>query len=1136
MTTKLWSSVKHPQSNSEFLYHDFEIGGKEFTANIDHNPARGLSSMLFSRRSGKGNAYSLKGDMGVADARSVMMKMVPLVHEHLHGHKPNVLKFSADGAEPSRVKMYDWLAKRVHRIHPDYVALHSDDMEEGDTHVQRDYYLVHKDHVKQMQADKVKQGWPEPQQLAREDDSEFLTLHHFSSELPWENAVVDPDKFSTNRNKYTKAEHRESAFPRSFFYVDPKEKEGVVFGEHFTAKVPAKSVYDLRTDPEGHLPKAHSISHLLHTLEEAGYHGARYNNGRDIVTMWKPVPVERVPPTAPEQLSRDPKWSKMTGVQGEGRRSNFTVGNGRKYSAFMHQKAPGDYGFQFGLQEGENQQGITGTGHAKEVFGHVIGLLHQHLHDTEPKAVSFSADSSEPSRVKLYNYLISRVGRLHPDYEGVREAQPGSNLIKYSIKRKENPVQLAASKRNFLHDLAEGYHEKHKDRFGLDIHPTDGKFVFDPDLGKRTAAVFDKLKHQPDHPFVKKAYNQLKVELLAQHHHLTKAGIKFEPWEQAGQPYKDSKDMQADVLANKRIKYFKTTAGFGSDARFNDHPLMEDVPHMPGVKFNDLLRGVHDVLAHAKDGHQFGPKGEFQAWGEHARLFSPLARAALTTDTHGQNSWVNFGPHSHLPVAERPFGDQKAAVLPKSVTPKLQLSREWEEHDEGDENSGVTHKASFKVGDGNHEAQAGTDDDGVHFFGVHPTPKEFDPEFLKESARLLLKHLDTHDPARVNLYGMGPHAIPLGEIVNRLRPHVYHTRVSDNHRVPTEVSVQWHDLEDDHGTRSIARSPKPPIEEKDGPVAQALHALAQGGIIAPAVDRMEEDGLTDHPLYPVLKRIHEGKGLSKESTNWRLPNGLTRALVHPHGQASMTLDKFKFNGKKLPGVRLHPGGPGHDISHLIPLRKHEFSKLSDYLHGVEQDPHGTDEPQPEQLSRPVESDLSQQGMARKKLLLKLLLEAKLKPVAFGGSYALHASGMDAGSYAEIAHNNEPDAVNYVGHYYGLLNGQGSPDLHVFHQNDTGNHSLTVFDSPLPTDKLYEALAPALSSPMVRVIPKDGFNRVAVVNLQNSGILKDANAANTQQFRGDFSTLRGRGGESSSSREGHRNAIQAYERQYADAGT
>lgn len=999
MTTKLWSSVKHPQSNSEFLHHDFEIGGKEFTANIDHNPARGLSLMLFSRRSGKGNAYSLKGDMGVADARSVMMKMVPLVHEHLHGHKPNVLRFSADGAEPSRVKMYDWLAKRVHRIHPDYVALHSDDMEEGDTHVHRNYYLVHKDHVKQMQADKVKQGRPEPQQLAREDDSEFLTLHHFSTSLPWENAVVDPEKFSTARNHYSKAEYRESQFGRSFFYVDPQEKEGMVYGEHFTAKVPKSKVYDLRTDPEGHLPKARSISHLLHTLEEAGYHGARYNNGRDIVTMWKPVPVERVPPAAPEQLSRDPKWSKMTGVQGEGRRSNFTVGNGRKYSAFMHQKAPGDYGFQFGLQEGENQQGITGTGHAKEVFGHVIGLLHQHLHDTEPKAVSFSADSSEPSRVKLYNYLISRVGRLHPDYEGVREAQPGGSLVKYSIKRKEKPmqlaasshdehalqalhmnregqpgiaadylqekghplapvfsrlhtgatlpgasishsyyslhhlgnpdgsyagtlilglvenggkwfygahlgvpgkvepvvplrsreyealvkhygirhvqrpfihsedeppeplhVQLAASKRNFLHDLAEGYHEKHKDRFGLDIHPTDGKFVFDPELGKRTAAVFDKLKHQPDHPFVKKAYGQMKAELLAQYHHLTKAGIKFEPWDQAGQPYKDSKDMQADVLANKRIKYFKTAEGFGSDARFNDHPLMEEVPHMPGVKFNDLLRGVHDVLAHAKDGHQFGPKGEFQAWGEHARLFSPLARAALTTETHGQNSWVNFGPHGDKPVTERPFADQKAAVLPKSVTPKLQLSR------------------------------------------------------------------------------------------------------------------------------------------------------------------------------------------------------------------------------------------------------------------------------------PVESDLSQQGMARKKLLLKLLLEAKLKPVAFGGSYSLHTSGMDAGSYAEVVHNNEPDAVSYVGHYYGLLNGQGSPDLHVFHQNDTGNHSLTVFDSPLPTDKLYEALAPALSSPMVRVIPKDGFNRVAVINLQNSGILKDANAANTQQFRGDFSTLRGRGGESSSSREGHRNAIQAYERQYADAGS
>lgn len=716
---------------------------------------------------------------GTGNAKEVFGHALSAVHSILHEHTPQTLHFSADQKEPSRVKLYDYMTKRIGRVHPDYVAHYSFDPDSQS----KIYHLIHKDHLPRMQQE---------------------------------------------------------------------------LGEHM-----------------------------------------------------------------PEQLSRppEPRFSKMTGRPGEGRTASFTTTGGHKYTVAFHPTGGNEWGLQFSNDSvKDNPHGITGTGHAKEVITNVIKALHGHVKDAMPTRIHFQADPSETSRVKLYDFLVAKANKIHPEYHGTKTGNTYSILHESKMPK---PEQLAATKRNFLHDLAESYHEKHKERFGLDIHPTDGKFVFDPELGKRTAAVFDKMKHQPDHPFVKKAYGQMKAELLAQYHHLTKAGIKFEPWDQAGQPYKDSKDMQADVLANKRVKYFKTTEGFGSDAKFNDHPLMEEVPHMPGVKFNDLLRGVHDVLAHAKDGHQFGPKGEFQAWGEHARLFSPLARAALTTETHGQNSWVNFGPHGHKPVTERPFADQKAAVLPKSVTPKLQLSGESQGYPWQTWAAGL--------------------------------PKE------------------------------------------RLEPHLAY-----------------------------------------------------------------------------LKKKHPGYEF------------------RPHPEP--------FEPEEIQGRKLTEG-----------------NSL-------------------EQLSRPVESDLSQQGQARKKLLLKLLLEAKLKPVAFGGSYSLHTSGMDAGSYAEVVHNNEPDAVSYVGHYYGLLNGQGSPDLHVFHQNDTGNHSLTVFDSPLPTDKLYEALAPALQSPMVRVIPKDGFNRVAVVNLQDSGILKASNAANTQQFRGDFSTLRGRGSEGASAREGHRNAIQAYERQYAGSGT
>ena len=164
---------------------------------------------------------------------------------------------------------------------------------------------------------------------------------------------------------------------------------------------------------------------------------------------------------------------------------------------------------------------------------------------------------------------------------------------------------------------------------------------------------------------------------MEQYEHATAHGFKFEPWTQPGQPYKDSKEMSADVAANKHLWYFPTDSGFGSDDRFKDHPLYEDVPGAHGVKYNDLFRAVHDLYAHAMHGHQFGPTGELRAWTEHARMFSPLARKALTTETHGQNSWVNFGPHEpwKLPVTERPYADQKASILPTDVYPKVKLAK-----------------------------------------------------------------------------------------------------------------------------------------------------------------------------------------------------------------------------------------------------------------------------------------------------------------------------------------------------------------------------------------------------------------------------------------------------------------------------
>ncbi len=58
-------------------------------------------------------------------------------------------------------------------------------------------------------------------------------------------------------------------------------------------------------------------------------------------------------------------------------------------------------------------------------------------------------------------------------------------------------------------------------------------------------------------------------------------------------------------------------------------------------------------------------RGEENAWVAHSKMFSHEALPALTSETKGQNSWVNNGPHADLPVADRPFAEQKAGLLPE---------------------------------------------------------------------------------------------------------------------------------------------------------------------------------------------------------------------------------------------------------------------------------------------------------------------------------------------------------------------------------------------------------------------------------------------------------------------------------------
>src|SRR5882672_1362466 len=211
--------------------------------------------------------------------------------------------------------------------------------------------------------------------------------------------------------------------------------------------------------------------------------------------------------------------------------------------------------------------------------------------------------------------------------------------------------------------------------------PYYGAGRWDEERVKRIADAYDEAWHDPAHPKVKQSYDALKAETLSQYKHLSDAGYHIEPWTKEGEPYKDSAEMMNDLRNHRHLHFFLTDQGFGTEGEVpHDHPLLEPSGVVIGGKnllYNDLFRAIHDFYGHAAEGHQFGPRGEENAWRTHSSMFTPQALPALTAETRGQNSWVNAGAHLRRPdgslpkkgeegwihPALRPFADQKATIL-----------------------------------------------------------------------------------------------------------------------------------------------------------------------------------------------------------------------------------------------------------------------------------------------------------------------------------------------------------------------------------------------------------------------------------------------------------------------------------------
>jgi len=217
---------------------------------------------------------------------------------------------------------------------------------------------------------------------------------------------------------------------------------------------------------------------------------------------------------------------------------------------------------------------------------------------------------------------------------------------------------------------------------GIDLKRQAEYVQVDPERAARIAQAYDEMAHAPQDPAVKEAYDNLIKQTVAQYRALEAAGYKFWFIDPTNDPYKSPWDAMREMRASQTMGVFPTVAGFGSNATDVDttgNPLEADTgiqwPYgsvdgeLKPVLANDLFRAVHDAFGHGLEGTGFRAQGEENAWQAHIRLFTGSAKGAITSETRGQNSWLNFGPYGETnrtaKVEDTVFADQKTGLMPE---------------------------------------------------------------------------------------------------------------------------------------------------------------------------------------------------------------------------------------------------------------------------------------------------------------------------------------------------------------------------------------------------------------------------------------------------------------------------------------
>lgn len=250
-------------------------------------------------------------------------------------------------------------------------------------------------------------------------------------------------------------------------------------------------------------------------------------------------------------------------------------------------------------------------------------------------------EATSPEQAEFINQ------QLEQDEEFQNEFREATELT--AQEAAQVPQQVAGNRlRNEPLPDATRISDKFAERTGRDRPRTENLKRLDEERSKRIADAFDALIETPADARTIESYEALANETLEQYQSIIDEGYTVVI--NNTEPYDNSQDMINDLRDNKRMKIFSTEAGFGdtaiTDEQRASNPMLRDSGFTDAngqpLLVNDVFRFVHDFFGHAKVGNSFGPRGEEIAWQVHSQMYSPTARRAMTTETRGQNSWVNF--------------------------------------------------------------------------------------------------------------------------------------------------------------------------------------------------------------------------------------------------------------------------------------------------------------------------------------------------------------------------------------------------------------------------------------------------------------------------------------------------------------